>query len=592
MSKLKAPIQRVSTAAKKRRPSLNTLPPTTTKRINDAVSKFMGVDGLLSVPNSSLTAAEQVLKTSFWSKFTSPGYSSITGKSDNPPEVRKARAIEKWLASEQRNLVTNNRLIFRDCDFGFATSGRILKLMRKYISETIGYRPPPYLLGEYTGGASTRVRRSPTAIAEKFEGKAHASASSIPYHAALKFELPGWGIHGGTDCSYHQEEESVLFTVPKNAETDRAACKEPEVNVYLQRAVGLFFRRRLKRFGIDTQEQGNNRSLAREGSRTRKYATIDLSSASDSVSTSLIKLVLPSLWFQHLDDVRIKATQVNGVHHSLQMFSSMGNGFTFELETLIFWSLARSVATLIRSRGRLLVYGDDIVCRTDIARCLKRVLPWFGFTMNLKKSFISGPFRESCGGFYYNGSDVSPVFLKKRITTKTELVQLGNQLTEWTLTVPLGVMSRWVVCLIGVLRSETPSWLAGGQSCERSDALVTGDSPRRRLVQVSEPLDVPQLGAYLWWHHDKADELVKAHPPIGMILNDHNGPRPDPKWRIRPHLQFLNCGVSRVHSPTEAAREGRWVKRPNRSWYDRQLMVRVNHELNPAIALYNAVSGT
>jgi len=101
----------------------------------------------------------------------------------------------------------------------------------------------------------------------------------------------------------------------------------------------------------------------------------------------------------------------------LEKFSSMGNGFTFELETLLF--LALSMATmeslgLENQPGRdLHVYGDDIIVPTECAANVKAVLRYFGMAINETKSFVEGPFRESCGGDFFEGVDVRPYQLKE-----------------------------------------------------------------------------------------------------------------------------------------------------------------------------------
>lgn len=489
--------------------------------------------------------AEGYLLSVFWSKYASPGLSKITGKDDVSPEERSAKAIKKWLVAEKRNSKTNTRLT-ETCDFGWCTSDELLSMARKYVLETIGKRPPMVLpMGEHTGGASTRIKRGAGAIPSKFEGKAHCSTSAKPYYSQLLFESVGWSLLFPTSWETEAVECSTMFTVPKNSEIDRVACKEPEINMYLQRAAGLFIRSRLKRHGIDLQDQSRNQMLAKEGSIKRNLATMDLSSASDTISRQLVKILLPEAWFTHLDDVRVKQVLLpDGSVHTLEMFSSMGNGFTFELESLIFWALARATATVLRRRGKISVYGDDIIVPKDVGLALHRVLPWFGFIVNVKKTFITGPFRESCGGHYYNGTDVTPIYLRKEIQTVTDVVQLHNQLLGWMLRQPFNgaFVGLRYKDLISLLRSVVSKRLYGGQSLERTDALVTGDAPRYRLVQKNLPVDICQSGGYLWWLHQK---------------------------ERRPESVF---------SPSEAAILGRWVLRPNRSWYERELMAILRHE--------------
>lgn len=535
---------KVGAVAPARRPSPDSLSPFLSNQINREVGLALGKSSL-SDSDFPLSYGESYLRRVFWSKYSSPGAQLETGKEDVSPTDRMSRAVAKWQETEVRNSNTNNRLLFGSCDFKFGTSGQLLLLARKYIRETLGAKPPRTIRGSFTGGASTRVKREAGSIALKFEGKAHASRSARPYWVSNVFENTGWFTLNPKAWETEETESSVLFTVPKNSEIDRVACKEPEINMYLQRGLGDFIRGRLRRSGIDLNDQTRNQDLARLGSKTRSHATMDLSSASDTVSTTLVRLLLPHAWFETLDDLRVKSVRMpDGSLHQLEMFSSMGNGFTFELETLIFWSLARAVATSIRRRGRILVYGDDIVAPKDVVLALGRVLHWFGFKVNVKKTFVRGPFRESCGGHYLNGMDVTPVYFRKRIQSMSEVIQLGNQLTRWVLRTHFGVFcNSKVLNLISFIRDFVPQRLHGGQQLERTDALVTGVPPRERLVQVHKPKETAQLGSYLWWLHEKERSLD-------------------------------------TFSPSESADLGRWVLRPNRSWYERELMSEVRHELS------------
>jgi hypothetical protein len=114
----------------------------------------------------------------------------------------------------------------------------------------------------------------------------------------------------------------------------------------------------------------------------------------------------------------------------------MGNGFTFELESLIFWALTRATfeASVIKDRGdrRLCaVYGDDIICPQEMAWYLTTVLNYCGFSVNLDKSFYEGNFFESCGKHFFYGVDVTPVYQKERITDLASSIRAVNRLVRY-----------------------------------------------------------------------------------------------------------------------------------------------------------------
>lgn len=242
---------------------------------------------------------------------------------------------------------------------------------------------------------------------------------------------------------------SNLSTVPKNSETNRTICTEPSLNMFYQLGAGrliedgllahfnIFFHKRIVN-GVSYDQPSINRRMAQEGSISGKYATIDLSSASDTISTELVAFMLPHSAFSVLEFLRSHRTNHKGHAHELHLFSSMGNGFTFPLQTLIFSALVRAtydflgIATYqgIRSRNYS-VFGDDIICESSAYDTVCRVLGACGFTVNYDKSFNSGPFRESCGSDFFKGHNVRGVYLKE-IRNAADCYSAFNRLFRWS----------------------------------------------------------------------------------------------------------------------------------------------------------------
>ncbi|DAD51853.1 TPA_asm: RNA-directed RNA polymerase [ssRNA phage Gephyllon.2_12] len=217
--------------------------------------------------------------------------------------------------------------------------------------------------------------------------------------------------------------------VPKTAVTHRAIAIEPLLNVYAQLGLGTMIRRRLQRVGIDLDDQTPNQRAAFKGSCDDSLATIDLSSASDTVARELVRLLLPEGWFSVLDLTRSKVGFYQDKWIRYEKFSSMGNGYTFELESLIFWALSVGVCTELQiGTDEVLVYGDDIVVPKPAYDLLEEVLTFCGFSLNKAKSFKEGPFRESCGKDYFNGSNVRPFFQKEIPHEIQDLFRLANGL--------------------------------------------------------------------------------------------------------------------------------------------------------------------
>lgn len=203
--------------------------------------------------------------------------------------------------------------------------------------------------------------------------------------------------------------------VPKDGRTDRSIAIEPSLNLMLQLGIDGFIRKRLLRYGIDLDSQEKNQELARLGSLHGSYATIDLASASDSISMKLCELILPRDWYNYLSKVRSPQGELHGEIIQYEKISSMGNGFTFALETAIFASVVYAVSIIVDKRfdrNKIAVYGDDIIVPTHLANKTVEALSIFGFKTNTDKTFLSGKFRESCGADWFEGLPIRPVFLK------------------------------------------------------------------------------------------------------------------------------------------------------------------------------------
>lgn len=243
-----------------------------------------------------------------------------------------------------------------------------------------------------------------------------------------------------------------LTTVPKDNDKDRVIACEPTMNMYIQKGVGTIIRRKLKTVNIDLDNQGINQEMARLGSTGNDLATIDLSAASDSISLALCKLLLDTDWYHFLLMLRSDTGVLpDGTEITYRKMSSMGNGFTFELESLLFWAIAQSCEDYISEicgtkNHQCSVYGDDIICRCGTVDALRYILQICGFALNDDKSFWDGPFRESCGKHYFNGIDVSPFFIRRPIKTILDLMGTCNRLRRWnrsTLVLMILVIHRF-----------------------------------------------------------------------------------------------------------------------------------------------------
>ena len=248
--------------------------------------------------------------------------------------------------------------------------------------------------------------------------------------------------------SQHSDPCARVCLVPKDSRGPRIISCEPAELMYIQQGLmrklyDTIESHPLTRGRVNFRDQRPNREMARIGSITDQYATIDLKDASDRVSLQLVRLVFPSNWLEALEACRSERTLLpDGRLVELNKFAPMGSSCCFPVEALVFWACA--VATLrifkvaeleyqMRSvdsyalykqyqssfnsamswNPEVFVYGDDIICDSSVSRQIMDGLEAVGLKVNRDKSYVAGPFRESCGGDYHKGYDVTPVRVRK-----------------------------------------------------------------------------------------------------------------------------------------------------------------------------------
>lgn len=352
--------------------------------------------------------------------------------------AKEEKCLQRWQEAEELCLETNER--FKERSFlyqgstkpGYTPAAALWRARRKM----------EWLLGEYSDevivdgcgfgpGATSRLPRRKSHLSHKIGGIPHAAPATVSFARDILSYFPGWEaffIKQGTFCQVTAGNR--LVTVPKNYKTDRMIAIEPDWNLFIQKGFGGYIRERLRKVGIDLSDQSNNAFLAGIGSIDGSIATIDLSMASDCLSTELVRFLTPPDWFDALEQCRSdQGVSPSGELITYQKFSSMGNGFTFELETAIFWSICSSVIELMRLEDRrCLVYGDDIVIPTAAYSNVIEALGAAGFVPNQKKSFGEGRFRESCGSHFYEGDDVTPIYIREPVKRLDRLFLLHNNM--------------------------------------------------------------------------------------------------------------------------------------------------------------------
>lgn len=275
-------------------------------------------------------------------------------------------------------------------------------------------------------GADLTTKQGMTSAYNKLSQPGSITSGALPYMEAFceltrLGQLFTWDIRTRRLAIEITRGNRVTF-VPKNAKTFRSIAVEPRWNIFMQKGLGRYLRYRLRQFGVDLDHQEINQNRAMVGSRTGKYATIDLASASDTISSEVVRELLPLPWLTIFESLRSPAYLLDGEWHDYQKWSSMGNGYTFELESLLFWALCSSVHEDVS------IYGDDLVVPTESFETIRAVLGIAGFSLNPEKSFYQGPFRESCGFDTFLGEKVTPIYWKDQLSELGTL-RLVNQIS-------------------------------------------------------------------------------------------------------------------------------------------------------------------
>jgi hypothetical protein len=228
--------------------------------------------------------------------------------------------------------------------------------------------------------------------------------------------------------------EVRLVTVPKSSTARRTITVEPCLNQFVQQGLNDHLRSEIQKCSIlkrcltlDTQIP--NQWLADLGSRTRRFCTIDLSSASDLLSD----LVVRRVFHRHQRFLSLmegsRTSKVKGYPLTLKKYAGMGNATTFPVQSICFAVVCiacilseekkfPSFREVVRvSSDSVHVFGDDIIVKNEYYSQVSTWLERLGLKVNQDKSYSNGFFRESCGLDSYKGVDVTPLYLRSLPST-------------------------------------------------------------------------------------------------------------------------------------------------------------------------------
>lgn len=245
-----------------------------------------------------------------------------------------------------------------------------------------------------------------------------------------------------------------IACVPKDSRGPRIISAEPKERLWIQQGQMRAIVRHLEshawtRGRVNFRDQSVNARLALEGSLSGYWATLDMAEASDRVSLALVHALFPQHVFEPLMasrssytwcDFPVSETERKPYRWKLKKFSPMGSAVCFPVLATVMWALTVAALksecgiTVGRAMSVTYVYGDDIIIPAEYAENVMKGIERYGLLFNHSKSFIKGPFRESCGTDAFLGVDITPVRVKQRMPIQRTDV---NSLVGWTATANL-----------------------------------------------------------------------------------------------------------------------------------------------------------
>lgn len=489
-------------------------------------------------------------------------------------EELKALALVKHDKNEEFNSRTNLR--FRTGRHNrFAR--QVLIRAQHFMYEWLGLLDHHYddVMSGMSLGSGSVYSKAERSLFSKLSSEQTISANALTLLDAILTNSPAlfeaWANAG---VKLRVVAGNKLAYVPKDVKNCRLIAVEPSLNVMIQLGIGKVLTRICRRIGQDITDQERNRQLAREGSITGAFATIDLSDASSLISIELVRFLVPSDWYLLLDAARCKQYTANNgkTFRTWESFSSQGNAFTFPLETLIFTAITRAsheiyceYRGLSAGRKNISVYGDDIICPTPSARAVMNGLHACGLRVNTSKSYyndVSPCFRESCGFDAYGGHNVRPIYYKMDALKPSDVAKLHN-----------GLLTRYnyfrVSDTIEWLRGLCPSRLKGpygvirsDESMERNTTFIPSDHWFIEPDSLAVSWGARRSTTTVKWRYyavsqkKYAEKLTAIHPDLLLQIVMFGGKSWDDSPLSRPSTKTATAGIEAIVASEEVLHWG------------------------------------
>jgi hypothetical protein len=271
----------------------------------------------------------------------------------------------------------------------------------------------------------------PGVVAERLTREERWDFTSWPKKAERYYPYLVYGtlsmrasLERGIGVRLLNEMSTRCCLVPKDFRGPRLISAEPTVNQYLQQGqmrkiMQYVDHHKVLSQSIRLRDQTHNQKEAKNAYKDGKI-TLDLSDASDTVSTALVWFLFAKLPLlrRQLMSTRSDFMEFENQKIRIVAFSPMGSATCFPIESLVFWALTIASLGHVRSLSGhpdgleslsvdVSIFGDDIIVPADAASTLLYTLRKVGCSPNMSKTCMETPFRESCGTEWFNGSDIT-----------------------------------------------------------------------------------------------------------------------------------------------------------------------------------------
>jgi hypothetical protein len=260
-------------------------------------------------------------------------------------------------------------------------------------------------------------------------------------------------------------------------------------------------------------------------------------------------------------------------------YATMGDASVFPTETLIIGAAVQLAINHARLDdpyvpNRFVVFGDDIICPNNyfVLKHIHDIFSRIGFVINDDKSFINGPYRESCGVEAYLGHEIQPWYFRTEPVGLTRLQSLIGAANECysrgyrlTRRYFINEYKRMCNCSIELLpftedildssRFHTETLCRGRFRCAKtpSGEIAYGQIERQELTLKTRKFDIPPeyqdleevYRLQLWlYQHDSSDEKQQELLPQMQISEDIPS-KPGPLTYIKVRKWVSVCDLTR-----------------------------------------------